>query len=565
MMGPMQSLPRPAQALAGLYVGRTSRLESLLLGATSAWMLAVAAAGPVLAGVWVLLTPDHVLSREMTWDLLFNLEGAWHIEHGHVPHRDFHDPLGPLSFALTNLGFRFVGPTAMAFVIGELIALAVVFPIAVLAAAGRLAPLPAFLFAVYLGLLILQPANIGDVPFAYSFAMAYNRWAWAALTVLGLLLFVDPPRVRPVPWLDLTLAGVIIVFLFYLKITFAVAAIGSVIAALVTVRHIRSRWQWWAGLVALVVLTIAAPFNHAYLRDTWLYATSGYARVDLLGHLNVFVANRAEFAYYAVTIGLLAWLWQCRRARFEVVVSACLLTGIGMFVLSQNAQVADMPVGVVIALLAYNAVTALLRGPRALRAPRLTTVLLIVLIWPLMSVGASAKVLAGYYRAVTRPQLLMTPDTLNLRGLAVPARNRNVLDALDRAGYPLLSTTRVPPLRDPLGQAEYVETLVEAAAQLTARPQRVLVLDQVNPLPFVLGYPPPRGSTLWLSPQGPAREPHEIFDDVDVVLVPKYSSYAPSTAFLLDTYGVYLAQTFPLRSETASWTFLRRSAPRPPG
>jgi len=138
-----------------------------------------------------------------------------------------------------------------------------------------------------------------------------------------------------------------------------------------------------------------------------------------------------------------------------------------------------------------------------------------------------------------------------------------VSDALDRAGYQLSTTYRVPPLRDPLGQAEYLETLVEAAGQLTARSQRVLVLDQVNPLPFVLGYPPPRGSTLWMSLHAPARKPHEIFDDVDVVLVPKRPSYAPCTAFLLDTYGGYLTQTFPLRSETASWTFLRRSAPRP--
>ena len=559
----MRSLPRPAQRLAGLYVGRQSRLESLTLGETSAWMLAIAAGVPVLVGAWVLLASGLVLSREMTWDLLFNLEGAWHIEHGHVPHRDFHDPLGPLSFALTNLGFRFAGPTAMAFIVGELIALAMLFPVAVAAAAGRLAPLPAFLVVLYVGLLTLQPANVGDLPYAYSFAMSYNRWAWAALTILGLLLFVDPRRVKGRPWLDLAMAGGLVIFLFYLKITFAVVAIGGMVAAIGTVRRVREQWQWWTGLVALIVLTIAAPFNHSYLRDTWQFAMSGYARVDMLGHLNVFAANRAELSLYAVTIGLLVWLWQSGRGRFEVVVSAGILTGIGMFVLSQNAQQADIPVGIVITLLAYNTVAALFRGPRALRPSELTTILLIVLVWPLMSVGASAKVLAGYYRATTRLSLLLMPDTLNLRGLAVPARNSEVSDALDRAGYELLSTTREPPLRDPLGQAEYVASLVEAAALLTDRPQNILVLDQVNPLPFVLGYPPPRGSTLWLSPQAPVRGPHEIFDDVDVVLVPKYSTYAPCTAFLLDAYGGFLAQTFPLRTETASWTFLRRSVPRP--
>lgn len=526
-------------------------------------MLAIAAGVPVLAGAWALLASGLVLSREMTWDLLFNLEGAWHIQQGHVPHRDYHDPLGPLSFNLTNLGFRFAGPTAMAFLIGELITLAMVFPVAVVAAARRLAPLPAFLVVLYMSLLILQPANVGDAPHAYSFAMSYNRWAWVALTILGLLLFVDPRQVRGVPWLDLALAGALVVFLFYLKITFAVVAIGGMVAAVATVRRVREQWPWWAGLVVLIVLTIAAPFNHSYLRDIWQFSMSGYARVDLFGHLNVFAANRAEFALYAVTIGLLVWLWQSGRARFEIVGSAGLLTGIGMLALSQNEQQADMPVGIVITLLAYNTVMGLCRGPRALRASELTTILLVVLVWPLMSVGASAKVLGGYYRATTRLDLLLMPTAFNLKGLAVPARDSKVPDALDRAGYQLLSTTRQPPLRDPLGQAEYVDTLVEATAMLADRPQRILVLDQVNPLPFVLGYPPPRGSTLWLRPRTPALEPHEIFHDVDVVLVPKYSTSAACTAFLLDTYGGFLAQAFPLRSETASWTFLRRAGSRP--
>jgi hypothetical protein len=59
--------------------------ESLLLGETSAWRLAIAAGVPVLAAAWVPLAAGLVLSREMTWGLLSNLEGAWHIEHGHVP------------------------------------------------------------------------------------------------------------------------------------------------------------------------------------------------------------------------------------------------------------------------------------------------------------------------------------------------------------------------------------------------------------------------------------------------------------------------------------------------
>ncbi len=75
---------------------------------------------PLLAAAWALLASGHVLSREMTWDFLFNLAGAWHLMSGQVAHVDFHDPVGRLSFGLTALGFRLVGPTPLAFVVGSL-------------------------------------------------------------------------------------------------------------------------------------------------------------------------------------------------------------------------------------------------------------------------------------------------------------------------------------------------------------------------------------------------------------------------------------------------------------
>ena len=43
----------------------------------------------LLAAALLLIAPGAVLSRDMTWDLLFNLSGAWHIHNGHVPHVDF--------------------------------------------------------------------------------------------------------------------------------------------------------------------------------------------------------------------------------------------------------------------------------------------------------------------------------------------------------------------------------------------------------------------------------------------------------------------------------------------
>jgi hypothetical protein len=316
-----------------------------------------------------------------------------------------------------------------------------------------------------------------------------------------------------------------------------------------------------AMLVGAIALA-AAPINHAYMRETWAYATAGSARINLPHLINLVVADRAEYAFYGTAIGLLLWLWQTGRAPLQAPVSAAVLAGLGLLVLTQNAQDADIPLGMVICLLTYNTLalthsTAVRPVARAALPSRLTTILIVILMWPALSVGAAAKVFAGYYVAATAHDVA-APPTSRLHGLAVPARDPELPDALSRVGYQLLSTTRVPPLRDPVDQAEYLETLLEAATVLSNRSQKVLVLDQVNPMPFMLGYPPPRGSGLWLGPDTPRRSAEDTFGDVDVVLVPKYSTYAPATVLLLGMYDEHLRHHFPVRTETPRWTVLHR-------
>ena len=98
---------------------------------TSPATLALLAGVPVLVSLWALLSPGLVLSHEMTWDFVYNLSGAWHLQHGHVAHVDFHEPVGQLNFMLTLLGFALVGPTPFAFLVGIAIVAAVVLRLGV--------------------------------------------------------------------------------------------------------------------------------------------------------------------------------------------------------------------------------------------------------------------------------------------------------------------------------------------------------------------------------------------------------------------------------------------------
>ena len=76
------------------------------------------------------------------------------------------------------------------------------------------------LFVVFVCLIVLRPANVGDHPNAYSFAMAYNRYGWSGLSVLALLLFEPPARRGVADIVEMACTALILAALFYLKMTY---------------------------------------------------------------------------------------------------------------------------------------------------------------------------------------------------------------------------------------------------------------------------------------------------------------------------------------------------------
>src|SRR5262245_56937839 len=182
--------------------------------------LALIAGVPVLIAIWMLLSPGRVVSREMTWDMLFILEGAWHIFEGQIPHIDFHDPAGELNFLLPAIGFRLVGPRPDAFLVGSSLLALALFVLPWFAAVRRLSLLPAALFVVFASLLALMPANAGDLPSAYSFAMSYNHYGWSALCIVTLILFLPTRAGNDGGIVDTLIVAVLLLALLYLKVTY---------------------------------------------------------------------------------------------------------------------------------------------------------------------------------------------------------------------------------------------------------------------------------------------------------------------------------------------------------
>lgn len=535
-------LPLSADAADATFAAPAApALPRLLVGTTSIAALTAVFVVAAATAATVLFLPGRVFSREMTWDLLFNLDGAWRLAQGQQAYLDFHDPLGVLGLQLTRLGFLVVGTRPMAFLVGECLALAALGLVAVPVAARRLPPLPAGVFVTSMVALVLLPANIGDAPHLYSFAMSYNRLGWAVLTTLCLALFLAPVRPAPRPMGDLAIAGALCLALFHVKVTFAAAAFGAVAAAIVIAPHVQAQRRAWLLLLAALAVYAALPWHHAYLRDAWIIG-GARARTDIFYLANTLVANRAEYTLYLLATGVLTWLWMSGRAPASVPLAAGCLTAIGTAVLTQNAQDADIPLGLVIWLTVY---TSLGTVTRAMAARERTMLLLLVLLGPMVSLAGAAKVYAGYLRAATAPDVLTAPAGTHLEGLAAE-RHRGEGPSTAPEGA--------------ASQADYVSSLLRAAALVDGRPTRLQVIDQVNPLPFALGFPAPRGGLLWLGPTAPPRTAEELLGDVDVVLIPGHSSNPGVTAMVLDVCRPYLDAHFPVQTTAGDWTILRRTA-----
>lgn len=495
-----------------MTAGRATAAPILLTGAIAA------------AAAWLLASPGLVVSREMTWDLLFDLAGAWHLHNGQVPHVDFHDPVGQLYFRLTQLGFWLCGPTAFAVVPGKIAAGAFVFVCAASASVPRLPPVAASVFILFTSLLALMPVDVGGGMTDFTFAMSYNTYGWAALSVLSLLLFL-PRRRQGDGWPDALLGGLLMAALYYLKITYFVAALVELAAAFVVCRHARSTAWLVAG--AVVVLNAVAPYNWPYLGDIRAAMQAGAAQVEP-AHLRFLLrANALELSLYVAATVVAFGMWLRGRAEARLPAAAALLTTLGFALLVWNTQLRGLPLGMVALFLLYDALR-----------PRWVALMLLVFPFALAA-QASASVIA-YHQMASRPSGLVVVERTNLRGLAVPD------DGAIKRG-------------EEISQRDYVRSILEAAALLERATGGIVLLDQVNPMPFVLGVPPPRGASLWLDLAFPWPSAEAMFAGIDHVLIPKAPTYAAVTRKAVELYGPYIAERFPVRRESARWIVLDRA------
>ena len=507
----------------------------------SDWLTAGFAVVLALLGFALFALPGATVQGYGFSDLFTFFDWINALERGRLPHVDFHTPVGALSYFIPYLGRQAAGQYAGALETAGALVAAPMLALAWAALRGRATPGVALLFLTAVFGLVCVPWNPGDGAGMATHIGFYNRWGWAALAVL-FLLGVSTPRNGG--WCaDAVVVAAVLLFLFFLKMSYFVAAFAFVLGLGLLLRRFARAAVAGLALFAAVVAFVQAATGMVlpYLQDMWATVQATGLVWPLMFRLNllsIWPLCVLAAAACALTMRKGAALRDAAMPAFGL--AACVL------VAAQNAEMASA-----FALLpTFVQASALSRGRHEL--------------WVAMPWRPRPLAMLGLMALFLLPQMA---------GQAVAgAFHVNIArmggDAWGR--YQTVAAPRVGLIHTWAGDGlEYARTLRSGHALLrSAQPpcETVAALDFAQPFAALLELPPSR-SFLWAVHVGRAVSPDHappaasLFADVQCAMQPKHPLEPKSKAFLLKTYGSYLGKTFRLQAENADWQLLRKRHP----
>ena len=218
----------------------------------------------------LLLLPGHLAITGHEVDVLHAAEAAIRLSLGQTQHIDFLTPLGVLAFSpislFLSLGF---GISTANMAANLLIALCFI-PVLSWVALRRMGGKMAFFFAG-LTLIMITGVVYGGDQATVSMSMYYNRWGWAAVFVIVVLLLFPDQGDRPAPLRDGVILGAMLGFLLLLKATFFITLAPVVLLVCLIDKAFRPLVAAiLTGLIICGVATLAfggIPFWAAYVSD----------------------------------------------------------------------------------------------------------------------------------------------------------------------------------------------------------------------------------------------------------------------------------------------------------
>lgn len=516
-----------------------------------------------------LLIPGRTYSAQHSFDMIVWLDGAYRSAAGQVSSRDFTTPFGPLTYTLLGWAYMLSGSAGALMPANTALYTLIFLPLLLYTCLSRLPLLVTIAFGCHLLILVVAPANIGDQFAIPTFAMFYNRFGWALLSLLTILVL--PRRAGPGSiGFDAVIMAVLWTMMFYTKISFAAVATVLLLGFLMF-GHLR-RAVFGAMILSAAILIVVELFwghTFTYLHDVAATAAvSGSVQGGVGGIAFTILRNALGLELFA---GVL-WLALLRGVRLDYLLLALLIGAASVFVANQNSQGPGIPPLI-------SAALAVLLAPRGddgtvedrlLPLGLLLTLALAVpgdlfaLAVQASHVHTAAVAPAGSGINVTLDGLIGPLDHRDVMGIG-PAReacapyNHGTYDLLTAANLPWLS------------QGQYLATVKDGAELLGRNPAlrgTVSTLDFGNPFNAVLHRPPVVGGNQWndaarnfdLKTHLPA---DRAFGNAAVVMVPRRPAVPPTLDAMGELYGPYIATHFVLADRSTCWdAYVRRGGKR---
>jgi len=436
-------------------------------------------------------------------DMPILLGGAWRIANGQVPHRDFYNYLGDLPFYMTFLGMKLSRPCVSAIDYGNVVLMVAVVLPAMAVLRRRTSASLAFLYGLFIALLVITPKPIGDAYDYTDHAMMYNRYGEAFIALFGTILLLPPKREFArswAGWAEAVLAGIVMVALLGCKLNYFVVGLVFFGVACI-IGRIRIGWALLCIGSAAAFLAMALALSKIPLADLIKDYRTMSAGQSLGSRIHGLVIQGTK--YILLLPMLLLFVWEGfmgeatpgghRQPPWQHILTIVVVFGGATVLLASNCQMGEMPL---LALAALCGAEIVQRQAKASDDTLFFTAA--------RHLGAFVLVLFFLL-----PSILT--DLKTIRYVTATAVKKN-WDSPEAFQSTPLNDLRL--VRDGTRSAEmhnYIEELDEGIQLLRRHPDPDMRLNAMlfsNPYQVALGWIPALGGTVSLDDTGVSKRSH---------------------------------------------------------
>jgi hypothetical protein len=504
--------------------------------------------------------------------MMFFLDGGWRILNGQIPHRDFSNPIGPLTYCLIAFGMILAPPSTASIAYGSALLVFLLTPIAWYLARARLPAALAFLFCMFLAVLLTAPRPLGYPILETTYAMLYNRQGYVLLSMLLIGLYI--PRRDTLSFGGFTeglSCGLILALLFYCKVTYFMAAAFAVVLAFVLFRRF---WFWISGLVLGIIFVCLAflVFLHispiTYISDVVTVVPAQSAVIRLRLGLTGVINNLPLFflTFFFLTWATTTVVSGDRYSGFAkiktwIIITFILVIGcvIGMGNAAQGGGIQDP--------LFFSALLIFLEHYRRCWTvpPRFTKSV------PNMFCAIALAVCLPFFCG----EILVRDVTSLSYSFAWNLWKRPSFPASRHIRSATLGDFLVPARTDHVtaywlarDHPDNINDGIDLLRPHVNPSSRVACIAFANPFSFALEVLPPKGGPLWWDlnfsfDRNTFPPPEQFLSDATLVMIPRLTDRSRGCCFetvdvMMELYGDYLEARFYEADRSAKWRLLAR-------